>query len=100
MFKRKTTSSAWTVIITTIVSFVLLFVIVGLLLALAGAKCRRERPAGIGRDRRAMRGPSIPCMPGTVCSVPPERWASEKGSALKTAVRHRRFRGRALRGRE
>jgi len=88
MFKRKTTSSTWPakLIITTIISFVLLFVIVGLLLALAGAEMptRTKKAPGLGEIGARCGGPSIlPCMPGTVCSVPPERWASEEGVCIK-----------------
>jgi hypothetical protein len=74
------------IIIASVVSLVLVFVIAGLLLALAGTRLPSKSKAnpGLGEIGATCGGPSIlPCLPGNACSVPPERWAVEEGVCIR-----------------
>lgn len=88
LFHKKAPSSRTAkIIIGIIVALVLLFVLIGLMLALFGAQTGPSAPRevpGLGQLGAPCGGPSIlPCMPGTVCSVPPARWAEAEGICVK-----------------
>jgi hypothetical protein len=68
------------------VVFVLMFVLVGLSVALFTSQLasKPSTPPGLGELGATCGGPSIlPCKPGLVCDVPPERWAIDEGKCIK-----------------
>lgn len=68
------------------VVFVLMFVLVGLSVALYIAQTPKtpSKPPELGELGATCGGPSLfPCKPGLVCSVPPEQWATDEGKCIK-----------------
>lgn len=64
--------------------FVILLSVIGLFILFTSQKKSSMPPPGLGELGAACGGPSIlPCMPGLVCSVPPERWATDEGVCVK-----------------
>jgi hypothetical protein len=89
MFKKRDKKASLRtpyLILVSVISLVLVFVVVGLLLTLVGGKPQQTAKGtpGLGELGAACGGPMIlPCSPGSVCSVSPDRWATEEGVCVK-----------------